>query len=124
MNATVQGNVKPPPSPRISKPRVSLRVDTSLSATRPSLPRTPSQTKHKSPKTPRTPGTPRTPTTPKTSKELIDDMTEQIKDGNYMKALQRKFSLLNLDDKNKAVREKLIDYFNSPIGLINRAKAD
>ena len=41
-----------------------------------------------------------------------------------MKALKRKFSLLNLDDKNKAVREKLIDYFNSPIGLCNRAKAD
>ena len=57
-------------------------------------------------------------------KELIDDMTEQIKDGNYMKALKRKFSLLNLDDKNKAVREHLIDYFNSPIGLINRAKSD
>ena len=51
-------------------------------------------------------------------------MTEQIKDGNYMKALKRKYSLLNLDDKNKAVRENLIDYFNSPIGLINRAKAD
>ena len=57
-------------------------------------------------------------------KELIDDMTEQIKDGNYMKALKRKFSLLNLDDKNKAVREGLIDYFNSPIGLINRVKSD
>ena len=57
-------------------------------------------------------------------KELIDDMTEQIKDGNYMKALKRKFSLLNLDDKNKAVRDRLIDYFNSPIGLINRAKSD
>ena len=57
-------------------------------------------------------------------KELIDDMTEQIKDGNYMKALKRKYSLLNLNDKNKAVRENLIDYFNSPIGLINRAKAD
>ena len=33
-------------------------------------------------------------------KELIDDMTEQIKQGNYMKALKRKFSLLNLDDKS------------------------
>ena len=57
-------------------------------------------------------------------KKFIDDMTEQIKDGNYMKALKRKYSLLNLDDKNKAVRENLIDYFNSPIGLINRAKSD
>jgi len=57
-------------------------------------------------------------------KELNNDMKEQIKDGNYMKALKRKYSLLNLDNKNKAVREKLIDYFNSPIGLLNRCKSD
>jgi hypothetical protein len=57
-------------------------------------------------------------------KELIDDMNEQIKEGNIMKALKRKYSLLNLDNKDKAVREKLIDYFNSPIGLLNRCKSD
>ena len=57
-------------------------------------------------------------------KELNNDMKEQIKDGNYMKALKRKYSLLNLDNKNKAVREKLIDYFDSPIGLLNRSKSD
>ena len=57
-------------------------------------------------------------------KELTDDMNEQIKEGNIMKALKRKYSLLNLDNKNKAVREKLIDYFNSPIGLLNRCKSD
>ena len=60
----------------------------------------------------------------KVRKELNDDMKEQIKDGNYMKALKRKYSLLNLDNNNKAVREKLIDYFNSPIGLLNRSKSD
>jgi len=57
-------------------------------------------------------------------KELTDDMNEHIKEGNLMKALKRKYSLLNLDNKNKAVREKLIDYFNSPIGLLNRSKSD
>jgi len=57
-------------------------------------------------------------------KELTDDMKKQIKDGNYMKALKRKYSLLNLDNKNKPTREKLIDYFNSPIGLLNRSKSD
>jgi prefoldin subunit 5 len=41
-----------------------------------------------------------------------------------MKALKRKYSLLNLDNKNKPRREKLIDYFNSPIGLLNRSKSD
>jgi hypothetical protein len=57
-------------------------------------------------------------------KELTDDMMKQIQDGNYMKALKRRYSLLNLDNKNKAVREKIIDYFNSPIGLLNRSKSD
>jgi hypothetical protein len=41
-----------------------------------------------------------------------------------MKALKRRYSLLNLDNKNKVEREKLVDYFNSPIGLLNRCKSD
>ena len=57
-------------------------------------------------------------------KEITDDMQEQIKEGNFMKALKRKYCLLNLDNKNKAVREKVIDYFYSPIGLLNRCKSD
>ena len=56
--------------------------------------------------------------------ELMHDMQEHIKEGNFMKALKRRYSLLNLDNKNKAEREKLIDYFNSPIGLLNRTKSD
>ena len=44
-----------------------------------------------------------------------------IKQGNLMKALKRKYSILNLDYKDKMIREKLIDYFNSPIGLLNRS---
>ena len=52
-------------------------------------------------------------------KELTYDMNEQIKEGNIIKALKRKYSILNLDNKDKAVREKLIDYFYSPIGLLN-----
>ena len=47
-----------------------------------------------------------------------------IKEGNLMKALKRRYSLLNLDNKDKAVRENLIDYFNSPIGLLKRCKFD
>ena len=41
-----------------------------------------------------------------------------------MKALKRKYSLLNLDGKDKPTRENLIDYFISPIGLLNRCKSD
>ena len=40
--------------------------------------------------------------------ELMHDMIEQIEEGNYMKALKRRYSLLNLENKNKAVREKLL----------------
>ena len=47
-----------------------------------------------------------------------------INEGNLMNALKRRYSLLNLDNKNKMIREKLIDYFNSPIGLLNRSKSD
>ena len=57
-------------------------------------------------------------------KELTDDMKKMIKEGNLMKALKRKYSILNLDNKDKMIREKLIDYFNSPIGLLNRCKSD
>jgi len=46
-----------------------------------------------------------------------------INEGNLMNALKRRYSLLNLDNKNKMIRDKLIDYFNSPIGLLNRSKA-
>jgi hypothetical protein len=45
--------------------------------------------------------------------ELMHDMDEQIKEAHFMKALKRRYSLLNLDNKNKSVREKLIDYFNN-----------
>ena len=37
-------------------------------------------------------------------KQLIDDMNEEIKDSNHMKSLKRKYSILNLDNKDKAVR--------------------
>ena len=57
-------------------------------------------------------------------KEIEQDFNKQVNDGNFMKALKRMYSLLNLQDKNKQVREDLIDYFNSPIGLINRSKSD
>jgi len=56
--------------------------------------------------------------------ELMHDMQEQIKEGNFMKALKRRYIILNLDNKNKAESEKLIDYLNSSIGLLNRCKSD
>jgi hypothetical protein len=39
-------------------------------------------------------------------KELTNDMNEQIKEGNLMKALKRKYSIFNLNNKDKMIREK------------------
>ena len=39
-------------------------------------------------------------------KELTDDMKKQIKYGNYIKALKRRYSLLNLDGKDKQTQKK------------------
>ena len=57
-------------------------------------------------------------------KEIEIDFNKQVNGGNFMKALKRMYSLLNLQDKNKQVRDRLIEYCNSPIGLLNRCKSD
>jgi hypothetical protein len=58
---------------------------------------------------------------PKPSKkEMMDgikaDYKELVKEGNYYKALKREFLL--------KPTQKLIDYFNSEIGILNKARAD
>lgn len=56
--------------------------------------------------------------------ELKDDLESQVKDKNYMKALKRLYSLYALQMKFLPLRNKLLEYFNSPIGLLNRCKSD
>ena len=55
-----------------------------------------------------------------TKKEMIEgikaDAKELVKEGNYYKALKRKFLL--------KPSQKLIDYFNSEVGILNKARAD
>jgi len=58
---------------------------------------------------------------PKPSKKEMDDgikadYKELVKEGNYYKALKREFLL--------KPTQKLIDYFNSEIGILNKARAD
>jgi len=58
---------------------------------------------------------------PKPSKkEMIDgikeDYKELVSEGNYYKALKREFLL--------KPTQKLIDYFNSEVGILNKARAD
>ena len=40
--------------------------------------------------------------------ELMHDMQEQIEEGNFMKALNRRYSLLNLDKKIKQKEKKYL----------------
>ena len=64
----------------------------------------------------------KTETSAKTS--LSDEIKRLTKEGSYYKALKREFSILNLTDKNLKRRNKLIEYFNSDIGILNKAKSD
>lgn len=57
---------------------------------------------------------------------ITTEMNEHFRDGNYMKVLKRFYSLKKLEDenKNKYMLNNLVDYFNSPIGLLYRCKSD
>ena len=57
---------------------------------------------------------------------ITKEMNDHFRDGNYMKVLKRFYSLKKLEDenKNKYMLNNLVDYFNSPIGLLYRCKSD
>lgn len=55
---------------------------------------------------------------------LSDEIKRLTKEGSYYKALKREFSILNLTNKNLKRRNELINYFNSDIGIMNKAKSD
>ena len=57
---------------------------------------------------------------------ITTEMNDHFRDGNYMKVLKRFYSLKKLEDenKNKYMLNNLVDYFNSPIGLLYRCKSD
>ena len=57
-----------------------------------------------------------TPTRKEINKSLTDDYKQLVKEGNYYKALKRKYSM--------KPTEKLTNYFNSEIGILNKARAD
>ena len=60
--------------------------------------------------------------------DIVDDITkeysDEVRDGNYMKALKRMFSLLKLKGEEPRKQDILLDYFNSPEGLVYRCKND
>lgn len=52
---------------------------------------------------------------------------EEVKDNNYNKALKRHFSWNFIINKNKITGRKmkrLVDFFNSSVGILNKARAD
>jgi hypothetical protein len=57
-------------------------------------------------------------------KELTVDYKDLVKEGNYMKALKRMFSIIKMNNPKDKKLDKLVEYFNSPIGLLYRCKSD
>jgi hypothetical protein len=55
---------------------------------------------------------------------LIADYKEQIGKHNYFKAIKRIFLIMKVKDKKNKMIKKLIDYLNTPIGLLYRLKSD
>ena len=58
---------------------------------------------------------------PDPKKSLRDDIKELKLENNYFKALKRVFSLREVEKKSN---KKLIDYFNTDVGLANKVKSD
>ena len=57
----------------------------------------------------------------------VKDLTDEIdyyKHRNTMKAMKRLMSILLITNRDKRVQKKLVTYFNSPIGYINKIKND
>ena len=49
---------------------------------------------------------------------------EEVKDNNYNKALKRNFSWRYAKNKNDKKLIKLVDFFNSDVGILNKARSD
>ena len=56
--------------------------------------------------------------------DILKEYKEHVHNNNYMKALKRLFSIMKLTNPNNKQLDVIMGYFNSPIGLLYRAKAD
>ena len=57
-------------------------------------------------------------------KNIVEEYKDMVKGGNFMKSLKKMYSIIRLKDPNDKTLNLLLDYFNSPIGLLYRCKAD
>ena len=64
-------------------------------------------------------------TTKQLKKLIYDDVLEYKEKGKYYKSLKRLFAYLRFDEnKNKSRINKLLNFFNSPVGLLATLKGD
>jgi hypothetical protein len=64
-------------------------------------------------------------TTKQLKKMIYDDVLEYKEKGKYYKSLKRLFAYLRFNEsKNKGRIKKLLDFFNSPVGLLATLKGD
>jgi len=57
-------------------------------------------------------------------RELKNDIISYTKEHNYLKVLKRKYSLFKATETKLPLQEKLLNFFNSPIGILYKAVAD
>jgi hypothetical protein len=62
-----------------------------------------------------------------TKEEEIESLKQDVQDylkTNTMKSMKRLYSLLVVTNENKTLQTQLVDYFNSDVGIVNKAKND
>ena len=57
-------------------------------------------------------------------KDLVDEYKLKTNEGNYMKALKKVYSIIKIKNINDPKLDVLLNYFNSPIGLLYRNKSE
>jgi len=55
---------------------------------------------------------------------LLKDVKAYIEKGNYLKSLKRLFAYLRISEKDPALLQSLVDYFNSSVGELSSYKSD
>ena len=60
----------------------------------------------------------------KVQKSLLEDAKEYAKEGDSFKSLKRIFAFLNLKKGRLTEKKKLLDFFNSSVGFLNKSKSE
>jgi hypothetical protein len=55
---------------------------------------------------------------------IKENQKEEVGNNNWNKALKRNFSLRMIENKNDPKLKKLLDFFNSSVGILNKTRSD